>query len=424
MTDKIKKTKTKRIALTDPKIRALPPPEEDRYDVYDTKSPGLFIRVGKRSKVFYLLRGSDRIKIGNFRDFHHINGPVFEARRAASDILLDLRPSSSHVPSMALGDYLDKHYAAERKGHRRPLRPQTIKSLKSFFSDWLSIPIHRINSDLLSKKITEWESPTTIENGKLKRGNTKATIRKKFILINAVFNHLVRQEHILKNPFNSRGFKIDTVEHKINIYNDNIRYSELMNYLVSEERIELEFDGNRGKTHTRAARIYIAVIIRLGLRDNEARLNNADNFVIESSLEGEQRLRLIIPADITKTGKGREVLLSCPILIPAIRDYKDNHYVHNDDGLMFFNQSTKSAYTNNLGRSLYQELKKEFKLGMNGNGSGRKYDFRHTLATRAYRAKGDIKLVADLIGDSVETASKYYVASDPEAARLVISNLE
>ncbi|NOH59109.1 hypothetical protein F0261_13815 [Alteromonas sp. 07-89-2] len=68
----------------------------------------------------------------------------------------------------------------------------------------------------------------------------------------------------------------------------------------------------------------------------------------------------------------------------------------------FFNKSTQKPYAMGCWRALFKEVCTQFEL------KGRYYDFRHTFASKIYAATGDIKLVADLIGDSVTTAAEYY----------------
>jgi integrase len=46
---------------------------------------------------------------------------------------------------------------------------------------------------------------------------------------------------------------------------------------------------------------------------------------------------------------------------------------------------------------------------------GRYYELRHTFGTDAYEKTKDIKFVADMLGDSVETASRSYVKQTKNA---------
>ena len=76
---------------------------------------------------------------------------------------------------------------------------------------------------------------------------------------------------------------------------------------------------------------------------------------------------------------------------------------------MFFNRATGKSYSSQCYRAIWDRVKQEFNL------NGRYYELRHTFASDAYEATGDIKLVADMIGDNVETASKYYVTQSKNA---------
>ena len=221
------------------------------------------------------------------------------------------------------------------------------------------------------------------------------------------------------NPFTDISFKKDKRPKQVSVYSEEITYDDVMRFILQEDRPVNEQTSKYRKDHSPAARIFIATVIRLGLRDAEARLNYINNFITTGN-----NTRLIIPGEICKTKTEREVPITCPILLEALNTFKNLHHIENNEGLMFFNPSTNKAYTSSLGRKLFEEIKEEFGLGINGNGSGRKYDFRHTFATRLYNETGDIKLVADSIGDSLDTTDKYYAGKNITKLRDAISKLK
>lgn len=410
--------------------KATRPTDKPYKDLWDKKQTGLFIRITKTKKVFYCYDGRAR-KTTKIADWGVINANglgVETARMRAREIISHSAPITD-VGRMTLGQYLDRAYVDDRNALKmRPVRPLTIKKIKGNFPDWLDLPIKRITNRMLLDKVSLWRAGEhTIDTShpsqrhRTPKPNTESTIRKKFVEINAVFNTLERRKHIAKNPLEHLNIKKDSVPEHIHVYSqDTVKYEDVMDFVLNQDRPVTEKTSKYRKGHTRAARVLIATIIRLGLRDAEARNNYVYNFHLNTVHDS----HLVIPGSITKTGKGRKVPIDDPVLLDALIGYKDHYQVKNEQGLMFYNPRTGKAYTDALGRSLYDEVKEEFGLGKNGNGSGRKYDFRHTFATRLYHATGNIKAVADAIGDELQTTDDYYAQDNMKAIRTGMAKLK
>lgn len=405
---------------------ALPSAGKSYYDIWDAKQGGLFVRIGKLTKTFYCYDSRERTtkKIGKWGyERKSLDLDVEQAREIVRKTLKN--KSVSHIyGKQSLGDYIDNNYRYERL--EKPVTESTIKKIKSDFSDWMMTPIASITKEMLLIKIAEWRAGThtinTAHHTQRSRKpvkNSESTIRKKVVQIKALFNTLVKQHHIAANPFVSINLPKDKPPKNVAVYNDDVTYTDVMRFIFEEDRPVDENTSKFRKNHTAAARVFIATVIILGLRDAEARLNKIENFVTTGNNK-----KLIIPAAITKTKTGREIPIENDELIAAINTYKSEHYVENPEKLMFYNKSTNKVFSSSLGRKLFDEIKERFNLGEDGNGSGRKYDFRHTFATRLYNCTGDIKLVSDAIGDNIDTTNKFYAAQNTTKLRNAIGKLK
>jgi len=402
------------------------PSGEKRYkDIWDTSQTGLFVRIGKKKNSFYCYDSKARRSklIGHF-GYSQNEITVDQARDKARDIIRNGTLSNIYA-DLLLGEYIDQTYQYERS-IRKPVSDATINKIKSDFQDWLQMGVSSITKEMLLQKINLWRNGQHKINNehytqrhRTAVRNSDSTIRKKVVQIKALFNTLVEHKRIPVNPFAGIRIEKDKPPKHISFYDENITYEDLMRFILQEERPFDETTSKFRKDHSPAARIFIATVIRLGLRDAEARLNTIDNFITTG-----KNTRLIIPANICKTKTSREIPIECPILLAAINEYKQEHYIQNPERFMFFNPSTRKVFSPALGRKLFDEIKERFGLGVDGNGSGRKYDFRHTFATRIYDATGDVKLVADLIGDNINTTDKYYASGNSKKMRDAVKNLK
>lgn len=387
------------------------------YDIWDSRQSGLFVKVGKTTKTFYCYTSTRKtIKIDRW-GYDNGEGIGVDKARIRAQEILQLNTVYTDVSRMTLLHYLDNRYQADRLSSR-PVTDLTIKKIKSAYPDWLDKKLLKITNEMMLKKVSQWLSGTHKINtddirhkNRTAKPNSLGSVRKKYSEMNAVFNTLVAKKHISKNPFEPLGIKRDGPPDFIRVYcSETVTYEAVLSFLFTHGRRKSDEKTRFVKRHTEAARLFIAIVIRLGLRDAEARKNYIYNFITDGP-----NPVFIIPKEITKTGKGRRIPLSDPVLLSAIIDYKNNHYVENPQQLMFYNRETSSIFSRSLGRGLYKELSDAF--GLEGN----KRDFRHTFATRIYHATGDIKLTSFLIGDNINTTSTYYADDNIEKARDVIA---
>lgn len=390
------------------------------YDIWDSRQNGLFVKVGKTTKTFYCYTSTRKtLKIDRW-GYDNGEGIGIDNARMKARKLLEVNTVYTDVSRMTLSHYLDNRYQADRLSGK-PVTDSTIKKIKSAYPDWLDKKLSKITNEMMLEKISQWLAGTHKINTddirhktRTAKQNSPGSVRKKYVEMNAVFNTLVAKKHISKNPFEPLGIKKDGPPDFIRVYcSETVTYEAVLNFLFTHGRRKNSDEITRYiKQHSEAARLFIALVIRLGLRDGEARKNYIYNFITDGP-----NPVFIIPKEITKTGKGRRIPLSDPVLLSAIIDYKDNHYVENPQQLMFYNREASAMFSRSLGRGLYKELSDAFNL------KGNKRDFRHTFATRIYHATGDIKLTSFLIGDNINTTSDYYADDNIEKARDVIANM-
>lgn len=393
--------------LSDSMISQLPPvPAGKRYyDVWDRRTTGLFVRISKRKRVFYFYTSETKKtkKLGDFATFYTTGLNVQQARELAN--------SDSPINFdryLTLEDYITKQYAKDRTSLGKPVSDATIKNILSIYHDVLHVRLSMFDQSHLVLKLEQWRNGThtlqsthhTQKNKQAKKVSS-ATLRKRFVILNAVFNTLVSVGRLNTNPLRNPGLKQPA---PLGISTYEINYADAVNFLLNHQcNVSLE------------ARLILSLIILHGLRDSEVLKNYASNFVLEA-----EEPYLVIPPEITKTGKGRTVPIVNDQLLTALRAYKANHSgkLH-----MFVNKSTQKPYTAGICRKLYSDFADHFKLEQKF-GTKRKYDFRHTFASKLYHATGDIKLVADTIGDSIETTNKYYASVNSKKVREAIGNLD
>ncbi len=133
-----------RIALTDMAIRKLAPPAKGQLKVWDTKTPGFGIIVGKRTKTFTVVYGEDRRNqsIGRYPDIS-----LSDARNEAKR-LLSHKPTKNAAMSYseALEAYLADCQTRLRprtiEEYERPLRFHSVPKLTDIRADGITDPHH------------------------------------------------------------------------------------------------------------------------------------------------------------------------------------------------------------------------------------------------------------------------------------------
>jgi integrase len=361
-------------------------------DHYDTKSSGLLLRVGKKTKTFYIYLKRSMHKLGNFCP-HDINGlNVQSARIAASMFRAGRADYTSGFDKVTLEYYIDNHYATDVYSLKtKKVSDNHIKTFKRYFSHALS---------KCCSKITDEDFCVFLVKFKHLKENT---IRKAYYSLSAVLNVLVRKKRIKSNPLEKRSLSADS-ERPINTF--KINRKELIAYILSDN-----FGKNTkySRGFSIESRLITALVIDGGYRPGEILKNTSENYLLHEDP------KVLIHAGLSKNNRPRQVPIFSDLLVKELKQYVKNKTINKATDYMFLNRSTNKHYTQGSYRMVWEFIKKKFML------SGRFYDFRHTFASDVYKHTEDIKLVADLIGDSIETASKYYVTTRVSSVRDLLS---
>lgn len=357
-------------------------------DYYDIGCPSLLLRVGKKTKTFYVYQNRGMHKQGVFcpRNKHGMN--VDAARTQAVSFKNSNKTKSSGSKVVKFLYYLENQYAKDAAGlNRKKVSQKTIESLKRQFPHC---------HDKYVSKINDNDFVIFLENNMHLKENT---VRKAYYALSALLNVLVEKDKIDKNPLKKRSLKADS-ERPIHVH--TIERNKIIATLLDD-------DFGKRKKHSRGfslgSRLIAALIIDGGYRPSEVILSKVHLYELGKEPS------LALHSSDTKTEKPRIVPIFSNQLVERLVDYRNNHNILTPEGYMFVNQRTRKPYAEGIYRAVWRQLKAEFELG------GRFYDFRHTFASNAYRLSGDIKMVADLIGDRVETASKYYAQTNVTSAR-------
>lgn len=169
-------TKFPRLNFTKISISALPP-RESRYEVQDTKVPGLYVRVSPTgAKAFYLLRRIDgtleRIRIGRFP----AATPEVARQRAEqlnAEITLGKNPAAIKRDAkggVTLQDLFDDFLAKHVSGKGRKLSAQTVRAYRYAFAQYLGPMANRQAQSITTSRLRDIHSTLSPARANLLRG--------------------------------------------------------------------------------------------------------------------------------------------------------------------------------------------------------------------------------------------------------------
>ncbi len=356
-------------------------------DHYDLGCKGLLVRVGKNSKTFYIYLNRGMHKLGSFcaRNKHGID---LDTARAEAINFRNLNATAqTGFKNVTFLYYLENQYQKDAIGLGKTVSDATVSTIKRQFKHCHSKLCHKITDDDFVEFV--FNNPHLKEN----------SVRKAYYALSGLLNTLVKKKRISLNPLEPRSLNADS-ERPINTY--SIDRAEIIKDLLNDD-FGKKSKYSRG--FSKETRLITALAIDGGYRPSEIYRNTKDCFILD------EEPRTQVFSEICKTSKPRVVPIFSIYLSNAMQDYLKNGYIENQKKYMFYNKTTKSHFASSCYRSVWKVIKEKYGL------AGRFYDFRHTFATDAYKATGDIKLVADLIGDNIETASKYYAQTNISSAR-------
>ena len=377
------------IKFSDSALLRLPLQNSGTRDYRDLRETGLILRVGKKTKTFYAT-----IKIGNDKRGMKSLGAFSlsdeglnydEARQKFLHVKSSQAFENTGFGKITLDTYLNEQYKTDRAGRGDSVSDKSIADIRHYYS-------HALQKKC--KDLSDSDVEKFLENFDHLADPTK---RKGYYYFHALIRTLEFYNRIPEIKIRKRSF-------------NNMPNTEINTFKIDRKKFyEFLFEPELGKDHKFSrgfnfeTRLIIALGINTGARPGEIIKNWKDNFILDE----DPHIR--IPASIAKNNKPRTVPIFSDFLVKKLKIYIEKSWTPNPGGLMFYNQSTGRSYSSQCYRAIWNRVKEEFNL------KGRYYELRHTFGTDAYEKTKDIKFVADMLGDSVETASRSYVKQTKNA---------
>lgn len=401
--------------------------KDETVDLFDygesRKGFSLVLRISHSKKTFYLkaragktvARGAMR-KLGDF-GYRTANRSrpakglieLAEAKRKfheLADQLMIQSEEAREVADLTIRDYLETMYAHDRdnysvkSGKHHPLKSGTVKQLIQAFPHWIDRKVGDVKKEWVQEFVDYWDSlhlkdsetgeiildPVT---NKPVSSSSSETRRKKYTMLNAMFNMCALRGYIPNNPIDGQIGRFPRSKFKSDVSYDYV-FEEIIDHLFNSEDIKGSLAG----------KIVVATMILTGARNSEIFKNYTSNFDCNERT-------VFIPAEISKNGAQRKLKIDNDLYWKFVDIYLEQHQTKNQFGHMFPSVKKNSHATEAIYRPVWQSLKPIL------NQDGRLYDVRHTFARRVTKEFG-ISQAAEVLGDSIETAHKHYVQGDEE----------
>jgi len=358
-------------------------------DYRDLRETGLILRIGKKSKTFYahVSTGNGKRGMRKLGTFSLSDDGINydEARQKFLHVKSSQAGEHTGFNKITLDTYLDEQYKTDRAGRGDPVSDKSIADIKHYYAHAL----HKKCKDLSDADVEKF-----LESFYHLADPTK---RKGFYYFHALIRTLEFYNRIQEIKIRKRSFN-NNPNTEINAF--KIDRQKMYEFLFEPE---LGKDNKFSRGFNFETRLIMALGIDTGARPGEIIRNWRDNF----DLDHNPHMR--IPASIAKNSEPRSVPIFSDFVVEKLKVYVEKSWTQNSGGLMFYNRSTGKSYSSQCYRAIWERVKEEFNL------KGRYYELRHTFGTDVYEATGDIKLTADLMGNSVATASKSYVKQTKNA---------
>ena len=431
--EKVKKEKAKPINLTDALVRGLPTKEKD-YFISDT-TPGLRLRVWPGGeKVWYFIyrpkgKNPQTLKLDNFKKLS-VRGARTRCKKVNADLFNNIDPIESKKQwddQPTLGEALRDWYSTTlttKNGYRKA----TIKTIKACLSPWIfrktnDLAIRNKFSqleDLKTKKLHDITKEMAEQFHKTLTSKSPIVANRLVQYLKMFFNHAIEKELCNNNPFRIKYKKLNA-EKEYADFLDSTELHRVMENAVQED----QRNGRLLKSHYENNRLIPVACLLIAFQFATSRSTGSE----ASNLKWSQIIGLDssyprIVYDKTKTSdKGTPTTFPIPgeakrILQIIARDRLNNedskfYYPPSDPRSKYIFPSRKYGKKTKSGISkipYWQDVRGTFSKLLKMSGVDRhlkNYATRHTLATNLLAETGNLKLVAETLGVSIKTASRY-----------------
>jgi len=428
-----KKEKNKPINLTDALVRDLKSRDKD-YFVSD-KTPGLRLRVWTSGeKVWYFVyrpkgKNPQKLKLDNFKKLS-VRGARTRCKKVNADLFNNIDPIESKKQwddQPELGEAIKDWYSSAltiKNGYRK----NTIKTIKAVFGPWIFRKTNDLDirnkfsqlEDLKTKRLHDI-SKDMIENfHEIVTSKSPIVANRLIQYLKIFFNYAIEKEICNNNPCRIKSKKLNT-ENEYSDYLDEVELERVMDNAVQVDNrtgrlLASHYKNNRLMP---VACLLIAFEFATSRRTGSEAANSKWDQII--GLDSSQPR---IKYKSTKTSKkGTPTLFPLPskskeLLQIISRDRLNNpdskfYYPPNDPRSKYIFPSRKYGKKTKSGISktpYLQDVRGTFSKLLKMSGVERhmkNYATRHTLATNLLSKTGNLKLVAETLGVSLKTASRY-----------------
>ncbi|HDY8064968.1 hypothetical protein LO82_06405 [Vibrio vulnificus] len=384
----------------------------DLYDLSNQESGFSFVlRLSNKEKTFYIkAKKGKSVSINAMRKIGvfgvRVNGtrpplPQIElstARKIFNEKVIELKKTSSEaveVSNLTIREYLETRYKDDRlnnnikSGKRRPITDRTIKEIINSFPHWIDKKINSAHKGWVQEFEEYWKQAEVRDKqtGEIRSGTSTDTMRKKYTLLNAVFNMCALKGYIINNPIDGEIGRFP-----------NSKFKSSINYDYNYEHITHAIFTNEDVRGSLAGKLIVATMILTGARNSEVYKNYLQNF-------NPEKRTIFIPSEISKNKAQRTLKIDNDIYWEFWHLFYEREYRDNPNQFMFPSVKSRSHVTDGTYKPVWNSIKVIFGL------TGRLYDVRHTFARRANKAFG-IAITAEILGDSINTAYEHYVKGD------------
>jgi site-specific recombinase XerD len=371
------------------------PAERASIDYRCQKDGTLVFRVSAKKKAFYYKSRKTTHLLGVYCPDNKYGICLETAREFHVRKKIQLGVIKDYeIMSLTLGNYLRDRYQSDRLLTTKPIRDKALKELRSAHGGLLDIRLRDINDAVVRQFYSSMKRLSGSGKGRTSLDVLESTKRKRFVLLQSLFNTLKSLGYISELPFKPLKFKNSDPKPKVlkNVL-------ELITHFSDKNHTVHSFNA--------AGRLVVLSCLLGGFRQSEILLNSIENFHGRSNKYENGQTGIYVPARISKTGNYRFVAINDDIWLDFLDSYKKSgcytaNLKINPNQLMCLNRSTGNPYTPQVYRSVWGFLQRKY------NFSGQLYSARHTLATDLICNGEDINTVAQILGNNPITTAKFY----------------